>query len=182
MSCECLPHRNGELMKITEVRAHPFLFPRKGLWTAQEPAESLALILVEVLTMRGSLLRRNQGLPLKRLADGRALGDHPRRRSAPARDHRAKSSSHVPRPRAMFGADGWPPVPLSSGRRSWRRRRDRPRALGLKGGRWASGVFAPRGERGRSLPMPRRYYPRDATIKSVPKSAQSFRGRGFSVR
>src|ERR687893_152489 len=89
-------------MKITVVRAHSFSAPlEQALWTAQEALKDSSILLVEVQTDEG-LTRFGEVIagmdPLGHEIIWNRL-----------------FNLTVPRPRAMFGADGvFPPVPRSS--------------------------------------------------------------------
>lgn len=175
-------------MKITAVRAHPLSIPLdQALWTAQEALKDSSLILVEVQTDEGLTgYGEIKGSPLKAIADWVVrLGE-----TLTGADPLAHEiiwnrlfSLTVPRPRAMFGADGLvPPVPRSS----------RPQVMAAIGGidiaLWDLKGKAARmpvyqllgGERRPILTYATGgYYPRDATIEGAAQELASFVTKGY---
>src|SRR5215212_1918272 len=181
--------RHGELtMKITAVRAHALSAKLdQALWTAQEALKDSSLILVEVETDEGIIgYGEIKGAPLKAIADwvvrfGEII-------------HGADPLAHeiiwnrlfsltVPRPRAMFGADGAiPPIARSA-------RSQVMAAIGgidialwdLKGKAAGMPVYKLLGVEARPIftYSTGGYYPRDATIHSAAEELAGFVAKGY---
>jgi L-alanine-DL-glutamate epimerase-like enolase superfamily enzyme len=174
-------------MKITAVRAHALSYPLdQALWTAHEALKDSSLILVEVeaggLTGYGII----HGAPMKAIADwvvrfGEIIdGDD-------ALAHEIIWNKlfmlTVPRPRAMFGADGLvPPIARSA-------RAQVMAAIGgidialwdLKGKAAKMPVYKLLG--GQNRPVftysTGGYYPRDATVHSAVEEMAAFVAMGY---
>jgi D-galactarolactone cycloisomerase len=174
-------------MKITAVRAHALSYPLdQALWTAHEALKDSSLILVEVeaggLTGYGII----HGAPMKAIADwvvrfGEIIdGDD-------ALAHEIIWNKlfmlTVPRPRAMFGADGLvPPIARSA-------RAQVMAAIGgidialwdLKGKAAKMPVYKLLG--GQNRPVftysTGGYYPRDATVHSAAEEMAAFVAMGY---
>jgi D-galactarolactone cycloisomerase len=175
-------------MKITAVRAHALSYPLdQALWTAQEALKDSSFVLVEVeagegMTGYGII----KGSPLKAIADWVVrLGESIRGADPLAHEivWNHLFSLTVPRPRAMFGANGMvAPVPRSA----------RPQVMAaiggidialwdLKGKAARMPVYKLLG--GEARPVftysTGGYYPRDATIESAAAEMASFVAMGY---
>lgn len=175
-------------MKITEVRAYALSIPlEQALWTAQEALKDSALVLVEVHTDAGLKgYGEIKGSPLKAIAEwverlgALLIGADP---LAHEIIWNKLFNLTVPRPRAMFGADGLvPPVARSS----------RPQVMAAIGGidiaLWdlkgkAAGlpVYSLLGGERRPILTYATggYYPLDATIEGAARELAGFVAKGY---
>jgi L-alanine-DL-glutamate epimerase-like enolase superfamily enzyme len=174
-------------MKITAVRAHALSYPLdQALWTAHEALKDSSLILVEVeaggLTGYGII----HGAPMKAIADWVVrFGEIIEGDDALAHEiiWNKLFMLTVPRPRAMFGADGLvPPIARSA-------RAQVMAAIGgidialwdLKGKAAKMPVYKLLG--GQNRPVftysTGGYYPRDATVHSAAEEMAAFVAMGY---
>jgi D-galactarolactone cycloisomerase len=175
-------------MKIRAVRAHAMTAPlTEPLWTAQEALKDSSLILVEVETDEGLKgYGEIKGSPLKSIAEWVVRFGELIKGADPLAHEIVWNrlfSLTVPRPRAMFGADGaFPPVARSA----------RPQVMAAIGGidiaLWdlkgkAAGMPVYQLLGGERRPIftysTGGYYPRDATIAMAVKEMRSFVDMGY---
>jgi D-galactarolactone cycloisomerase len=175
-------------MRITAVRAHALSIPLdQRLWTAHEALKDSSLILVEVEAGRGLTgYGIIHGAPMKAIVEwvtqfGELIrGDDP---LAHEIIWNKLFTLTVPRPRAMFGADGLvPPIPRSA-------RQQVMAAIGgidialwdIKGKAAGMPVYKLLG--GEARPVftysTGGYYPRDATIGSAADEMAGFVAKGY---
>jgi D-galactarolactone cycloisomerase len=177
-------------MKIKSVRAHALSAPLdQALWTAQEALKDSALILVEVETDQGLKgYGEIKGSPVKSIAEWVVkLGSYIEGRDPLAHEviWNYLFSLTVPRPRAMFGADGQvPPIARSA-------RAQVMAAIGgidialwdLKGKAANMPVYSLLGGERRPIftYSTGGYYPRDATIEMAVREMVSFVDKGYKA-